>query len=213
MTDFIISDDIYQDSLSLTETSYQISDDLFREVAALNDEIIKAEICNSYKFSGRYWIWRLGTYESFLKGMFTKGEMWINAFGFKYLLSYPTLTAMAEEYTRLHPRKEVAEAVISAYYTFANRLHSGDVIIVYNLNTILGWGVIESNYIYRPSRKLGRHYRKVSWHEIKMPLIFSPNSSIIYQLPKAQNHLLKETLIDKAISNIQSLPLPFENSK
>lgn len=186
-----LSDDIYHDSLSLTEESYHISDDLFKEASSLNKEVLKAEILKSHEFSGRYWLWRLGAYESFLKGMFTKGEMWINAFGFKYLLSYPTLTAMAEEYTRLHPRKEVVEAIISTYYTFANRLRSNDVIIVYNLNTILGWGVIESNYIYRPSRKLGRHYRKVSWHEIRMPLIFSPNNSIIYQLPKTKTHLLK----------------------
>lgn len=62
MDDYIISEDIYKDSLILSEDSYKISDEIFEESISLNVELLKKDVLNSYKLSGRYWIWRIGMF-------------------------------------------------------------------------------------------------------------------------------------------------------
>ena len=52
MNDYIISEDIYKDSLILSEDSYKISDEIFEESISLNMESLKKEELNSYKLSG-----------------------------------------------------------------------------------------------------------------------------------------------------------------
>ena len=54
MDDYIISEDIYKDSLILSEDSYKISDEIFEESISLNVELLEKDVLNSYKLSGRY---------------------------------------------------------------------------------------------------------------------------------------------------------------
>ena len=67
MNGYIISEDIYKDSLILSEDSYKISDEIFEESISLNMELLKKEELNSYKISGRYWICRCVTYRTVCK--------------------------------------------------------------------------------------------------------------------------------------------------
>ena len=52
MNHYMISEDIYKDSLFLSEESYKISDEIFEESISLNMELLKKEEYNSYKLSG-----------------------------------------------------------------------------------------------------------------------------------------------------------------
>lgn len=212
MENKIIADDIYKDSLSLTESSYYISGELYEETRSLDEGAVNTEICNSYKFSERYWVWRIGayTYRKFWKNMLDKEEMWLDAPGLKYFNSYPTLAALESAYEKLHPDRRGITTNPSAYYTFANYLKKGDVVIVDCLNEVVGWGMVESYYMYRPTRETGCHYRKMSWHEVKMPFIFTSKRPAIYQIAKEETKMLKETLINNVIRKTGELPLPFD---
>lgn len=212
MENWIITDDIYKDSLSLTEDSYHISEELSEEARALDKDVLNVEIYKSYKFSGRFWIWRIGayTYKKFWENMVENGEMWIEASGFKYLMSYSTPMELNIEYERLHPDKKGITSTPPAYYAFANDLMNGDVVMVCYRNEIVGWGMVESPYMYRPTRTFGCHYRKVLWHDIKMPFMFSVKRPAIYQVPRAETHLLKDTLVSNVINDSRYMPLPFQ---
>lgn len=209
MDRFTISDEIYRDSLAMSENSYKISDELAKETSSIDLNFLKQEIVDSYKISERYWIWRIGTYafRNFWHTMVASGEMQINAPGFKYFKSYPTLEAIREEYEKLHPDKVGIKTQPSSYYAFANSLRKGDVVLACIGMEIIGWGIVEDIYMYRPTRTLGCHYRNVIWHEVRMPFIFTNKRPMLYPVPKEETRRLKETLINKSFKG--NLPLPF----
>ena len=203
MNDYIISEDIYKDSLILSEDSYKISDEIFEESISLNMELLKKEELNSYKLSGRYWIWRIGmfAYKNSWNSMVDNAEMSLEAPGLKYFKSYPTLGLLEDAYAKVHPDKKGITVNPVAYYAFANYLRKGDVVIVYNsVEGIVGWGIIESDYIFRPTRKTGRHYRKAMWCRMQMPFNFTNRKAALYPLH------LSETLVGKVYNDKNSLP-------
>ena len=209
MNGYIISEDIYKDSLILSEDSYKISDEIFEESISLNMELLKKEELNSYKLSGRYWIWRIGilAYRNSWGSMVDNGEMSLDAPGLKYLKTYPTLELLEEAYAKVHPDKKGITVNPAAYYAFANYLRKGDIIIAYNSSEgIVGWGIIEGDYMYRPTRKSGSHYRKISWYRMQMPFIFTNRKAGLYMIPKDETFFLKETLISKSNTDKKSLP-------
>lgn len=209
MNDYIISEDIYKDSLILSEDSYKISDEIFEESISLNMELLKKEELNSYNLSGRYWIWRIGilAYRNSWDSMVDNGEMSLEAPGLKYLKTYPTLKLLEEAYAKVHPDKKGITVNPAAYYAFANYLCKGDIIIAYNsLEGIVGWGIIEGDYVFRPTRKTGRHYRKAMWCRMQMPFIFTNRKAALYQIPKEETHYLSETLVGKVYNDKNSLP-------
>ena len=211
MNHYMISEDIYKDYLFLSEESYKISDEIFEESISLNMELLKKEEYNSYKLSGRYWIWRIGklAYMKLWNSMVDNGEMILEAPGLKYLKSYPTLELLEEAYAKEHPDKKGITVNPAAYYAFANYLRKGDIIIAYNSSEgIVGWGIIEGDYMYRPTRKSESHYRKTSWGRIQMPFIFSNRKSALYMLSKDEILFLFETLASKGQNDKN--PLPFE---
>ena len=211
MNVFVISDEIYKDSLEMSEDSYKISDDLLKDALSMDLELLKKEIVDSYKFSERYWIWKIGVYTFlyFWHDMVASNEMQINAPGFKYFNSYPTLEAIREEYERLHPDKVGIMTQPSSYFAFANSLRKRDVVLACVGSTeIIGWGIVEGDYMYRPTRTFGCHYRNVIWHEVRMPFAFTNKRPMLYPVPKEETLRLKEALIDKSFKG--GLPLPFE---
>lgn len=209
MKDMIIADDIYKDSMSLTESSYRISDDLYEEARSLDKDTLSAEIYSSYKVSGRYWIWRMGAYayRNFWTGMVDDGEMRIDAPGLRYFSMYLTVEKLASAYELLHPDRQGIFSNPPAYYAFAHSLRRGDVVIVSSLNKVIGWGIVEGEYMYRPTRTFGCHYRKVSWNMVDMPFIFTYKRPAIYRVPDEETHKLKETLIGKTIGRSTSVSL------
>ena len=213
MENFKISPDIYQKSLSAS--SFKISDDIYEETQKLTIDSIKKELEASYRFSGRFWIWKLGvtSYAMNWKRMFEANEMQMDAPGFKYLLSYLTISDFQAEYARKHPDRNGITTVPFAYYAFAKSLHRGDVVIVCGVSTnIIAWGIVEGAYMFRATRKIGRHYRKVSWTKMDMPFIFTNKRQILYQIPVDETHQLEKTLINKTFQRSNVLPFGFVDS-
>lgn len=130
--------------------------------------------------------------------MFLANEMQMEAPGFKYFKSYSSLVDFQKEYECQNPGSRGTDSRPIAYNAFANSLRRGDVIIACASNsTIVAWGIVESDYFFRPTRKVGKHYRKVSWTKMDMPFIFTDKRQILYMLQKEETHLLKETLVSK----------------
>lgn len=202
MKEYKISEEIYKASLLASSDSFSISDDIFEEAETLTVEEIQQEVLASYKFSGRYWIWKMGS-SVFYKNknwqkMFLANEMQMEAPGFKYFKSYSSLVDFQKEYECQNPGSRGTDSRPIAYNAFANSLRRGDVIIACASNsTIVAWGIVESDYFFRPTRKVGKHYRKVSWTKMDMPFIFTDKRQILYMLQKEETHLLKETLVSK----------------
>lgn len=216
MEEYKISEEIYQASLVTSSESFSISDDIFEEADTLTVEELQQEVLASYKFSGRYWIWKMGSevfYRSWKK-MFLANEMQLEAPGFKYFKSYPSLGDFQKEYEYQNPGKRGTVSRPMAYDAFANSLRRDDVIIACASNsTIVAWGIVESDYFYRPTRKVGKHYRNVTWIKMDMPFIFTDKPQILYMLQKEETHLLKETLVNKVYQqSVNALPFGFTNN-
>lgn len=216
MEEYKISEEIYQASLVTSSESFSISDDIFEEADTLTVEELQQEVLASYKFSGRYWIWKMGSevfYRSWKK-MFLANEMQLEAPGFKYFKSYPSLGDFQKEYEYQNPGKRGTVSRPMAYDAFANSLRRDDVIIACASNsTIVAWGIVESDYFYRPTRKVGKHYRNVTWIKMDMPFIFTDKPQIFYMLQKEETHLLKETLVNKVYQqSVNALPFGFTNN-
>ena len=202
MKEYKISEEIYKASLLASSDSFSISDDIFEEADTLTVEEIQQEVLASYKFSGRYWIWKMGS-SVFYKNknwqkMFLANEMQMEAPGFKYFKSYSSLVDFQKEYECQNPGSRGTDSRPIAYNAFANSLRRGDVIIACASNsTIVACGIVESDYFFRPTIKVGKNYRKVSWTKMDMPFIFTDKRQILYMLQKEETHLLKETLVSK----------------
>lgn len=217
MKEYKISEEIYRASLVTSSESFSISDDIFEEADTLAVEDIQKEVLASYKFSGRYWIWKMGS-SVFYKNknwqkMFLANEMQMEAPGFKYFKSYSSLVDFQKEYECQNPGSRGTDSRPIAYNAFANSLRRGDVIIACASNsTIVAWGIVESDYFYRPTRKVGKHYRNVTWIKMDMPFIFTDKPQILYMLQKEETHLLKETLVNKVYQqSVNALPFGFTN--
>ena len=210
MEEYKISEEIYQASLVTSSESFSISDDIFDEADTLTVEELQQEVLASYKFSGRYWIWKMGS-SVFYKNknwqkMFLANEMRMEAPGFKYFKSYSSLVDFQKEYKCQNPGSRGTDSRPIAYNAFANFLRRGDVIIACASNsTIVAWGIVESDYFYRPTRKVGKHYRNVSWTKMDMPYIFTDKPQILYMLQKEETHLLKETLVSKTYQQLTNV--------
>lgn len=217
MKEYKISEEIYKASLLASSDSFSISDDIFEEADTLTVEEIQQEVLASYKFSGRYWIWKMGS-SVFYKNknwqkMFLANEMQMEAPGFKYFKSYSSLVDFQKEYECQNPGSRGTDSRPIAYNAFANSLRRGDVIIACASNsTIVAWGIVKSDYFYRPTRKVGKHYRNVTWIKMDMPFIFTDKPQILYMLQKEETHLLKETLVNKVYQqSVNALPFGFTN--
>ena len=210
MEEYKISEEIYQASLVTSSESFSISDDIFEEADTLTVEELQQEVLASYKFSGRYWIWKMG-FSVFYKNknwqkMFLANEMQMEAPGFKYFKSYSSLVDFQKEYKCQNPGSRGTDSRPIAYNAFANSLRRGDVIIACASNsTIVAWGIVESDYFYRPTRKAGKHYRNVTWIKMDMPFIFTDKPQILYMLQKEETHLLKETLVSKTYQQLTNV--------
>lgn len=220
MDELIISQDIYQESLS--KECYRISDDIYEETIRLSEDSIRQELSSSVKVSGRYWVWKLGSavYAYKWKKMFAENEMQMPAKGFKYFLSYPDLPSLQMAYiekngvkgfaTEHHIGRGLDLTKPTAYYAFSRSLRRGDVVLVLAAKSIVvAWGQVRSDYMYRPTRSYGRHYRKVSWNKISLPFELTDKKEYLYLLPNEDTEGLKEKLISQQILDKSNLPFGF----
>lgn len=212
MNDFKISEDIYQEALSQQNDSYKISDDIYEESVSLTLENVKEKLIDSYKMSGRYWIWRMGNYSYChdWERMYSEGEMQVEAPGLKYLKSYPNLTALENDYRNKHLDNLGVAIFPPAYWAFAYSLREGDVVLACRTATsFFAWGIVDSPYMFSILRKKGRHYRTMTWIKMDMPFIFNNKKPALFQIDKEETNHLKEALINKIVYDSEKLPFEF----
>lgn len=210
MEDFKISQEIYEESLY--KDSFRISEDIYSEAESITKESLLQELSASYKFSGRYWAWLIGSdiYREKWKRMFLGNEMQFDAVGFKYFLSYPDLASLQHEFFIHNLEGRVNPTTPAAYFAFSRYLRRGDVILVVGLHQrIVAWGIVESNYMYRPTRIHGRHYRKVSWNKINIPYQFTDKKEALFQIPYEETAHLQDLLIGHLVLDQSLLPFGF----
>lgn len=217
MNELIISPEIYEESLS--KVCYRISDDIYEEAINLSEDNIKQELFASVKLSGRYWVWKIDSavYEYKWKRMLAENEMQMPAKGFKYFLSYPDVTSLQMAYFEkngvkgfgtTHVEKGLDLTKPEAFYAFSRLLRRGDVVmVVATKSRVIAWGQVRSDYIYRPIRASGRHYRRVSWNKVSMPFELTDKKEYLYQLPNEDTQNLKEKLI--CLQRLDNNRLPF----
>lgn len=223
MDDYKISDDVYAESL-ITQ-NYRISDDIYKEAINLTEKSIKLELSSSVRVSGRYWVWKLGSaiYEYRWKRMLAENEMQMPAKGFKYFLSYPDVTSLQMAYFEKNGVKGFGSPYNigkgldltkpAAYYAFSRHLRKGDVVLVVAAKSmVVAWGQVRSDYLYRPTRAYGRHYRRVSWNNVSMPFELTDKKEYLYLLPNEDTKNLKEKLISLQRLDKNSLPFGFVGS-
>lgn len=210
MEDFKISQDIYEESLKID--SYRISDDVYYEAESVTKESLLQELSASYKFSGRYWIWKMSNVvrTDKWKQMLHDNEMQIAAPGLKYLLSFPDLASLHHEFITQNVGKCINPTRSAAYFAFSHYLRRGDALLVIGRNQkVVAWGIVESSYMYRPTRSYGRHYRKVAWNEVNLPYLFTDKNEILFQVPSEETVHLQETLIGNLVLDKSLSPFGF----
>lgn len=210
MEDFKISQEIYEESLC--KDSFHISDEIYSEALYVTKGSLLQELSTSYRFSGRYWTWKIGNgiYTDKWKRMLRENEMQFEAIGFKYFLSYPDLASLQHEFF-IHKNKGKANPTTpAAYFAFSRYLRRGDVILVVDLHQrIVSWGIVEGNYMYRPTRIYGKHYRKVSWNKINIPYQFTDKNEVLFQIPYEETAHLQDLLIGNLVLDQSLLPFGF----
>ncbi len=214
MDEYKVSEAIYAESL--INQDFRISDDIYEESVSLSEEKLRQELASSFSLSGRYWVWKLGAaiYQSRMKRMFAANEMHMHAKDFKYFLSYPDVASLQMAYLEKYGIHKVGKSVDqtkpAAYYAFSRHLRRGDVVLVVGPKArLLFWGQVKSEYMYRPTRASGRHYRVVSWNHIDIPFGLTNKSDYLYQLPKEDVIGLKEILVGQLVTVENMLPFGF----
>ena len=207
--DFKISEDIYQEALTLQNASFKISDDILEESESLTSERIQEELSDSFNLSGRYWIWRMGnfSYTHDWERMYEEGEMQVEARGLKYLKSYQSMAALENDYKKVHPDSVGVTTLPPAYWAFANYLRKGDVVLACsNATRLFAWGVVNGPYMFNITRRMARHYRLVTWNKMDMPFIFTNKRPALFQIDKEETNHLKEALLNKVVFDAERLP-------
>ena len=198
----------------LSDSNHVISEDVFNETESLTRESVFQELMDSFHFSGRYWIWTMTPdYKKMeWKKMFEAGEMRIKTNGFIYLKSYPSIIAMEEAYSQLHPDGIGIKKYPPSYYAFANYLRKGDVVLATRSGgNVFCWGIVESDYLYSPQYYSAKHYRKMKWFIIDIPFTFTKRVQTIYQIPLKECSNMKEILSGNIRINKGELPFDFGN--
>lgn len=125
------------------------------QVLALADEGVK---------SVRYWMYAPGRHSSKWEEFYSKGIMAIGGDQIGDLSQYESKSEMKEAMKELIDPSQSFKNDACATWQFANEMAPGDIVYAKKgLYTVVGRGVVESDYIYDPKREEYRNVRKVRW--------------------------------------------------
>lgn len=114
----------------------------------------------------RYWLYAPGPAAKLWDELYAQGIM---AIGWDYLgnlMQYPTKEALLEAHRKYENNPEgynINNA--TACYDFFTRMKIGDHVYVKGgMHTLLGWGIVTSEYIFDDARSEYKHVRRVDWN-------------------------------------------------
>ena len=110
-----------------------------------------------------YWIYAAGEQSKYWDEFYSKGIMAIGWEELGDLTQYPNQKSIKEKLMQMFPETSNNNNVL-ANWQFANVLKKGDIIFVKKgVNSIVGRGVVTSDYKYDDSRKTYKSIREVNW--------------------------------------------------
>lgn len=110
-----------------------------------------------------YWIYAAGEQSKYWDEFYSKGIMAIGWEELGDLTQYPNQKSIKEKLMQMFPETSNNNNVL-ANWQFANVLKKGDIIFVKKgVNSIVGRGVVTSDYKYDDSRNTYKSIREVNW--------------------------------------------------
>lgn len=111
-----------------------------------------------------YWIYSPGDGAASWDEFYEAGIMGIGWDAIGDLKAYPTKADMKKAMKELiDPTKPYTNAA-HATWQFANEMKAGDIIFAKKgMHLVIGRGIVESDYVFDPSRKYYKNIRKVKW--------------------------------------------------
>lgn len=114
----------------------------------------------------RYWLYAPGENARLWNEFFQYGIMGIGWDDVGNLRQYPTKSKIGETMQLLWGSDKTYRNIGHALWQFANEVNPGDVVFVKRgMGTIIGRGIVTSDYAYDPARNEYKHIRSVNWTE------------------------------------------------
>ncbi|GGM40561.1 hypothetical protein GCM10011351_28450 [Paraliobacillus quinghaiensis] len=112
----------------------------------------------------KYWIYAPGHNASKWDEFHSEGIMGIGWDELDDLKQYPSKDAMKNKFQQLYGTGYTYKNKAHATWQFANELLPGDIVYAKQGNSkVIGRGIVESEYMYDPSRREFKHIHKVNW--------------------------------------------------
>lgn len=111
-----------------------------------------------------YWLYAPGENSYKWDEFYKEGIMGLGWDELGDFTQYPTKESMKLEMKELYGKESTYKMAALATWQFANDIKEGDIIFAKKgLHTIVGRGIVKSDYIFDDTRKEYKHIRKVEW--------------------------------------------------
>lgn len=156
-------------NISFLKFPNQTNFKLTNEQANIIDAIITNKIQYKEKFmlgspKKRYWIYAPGENSSKWDEFYYQGIMGIEWDEMGDLKQYKSKEDMKAKMKELYGPELSYKNSALATWQFANEIQIGDIVFAKKgMYKVIGRGIVETDYIYDPSRKSYKHIRKIKW--------------------------------------------------
>ncbi|QUW23050.1 AAA family ATPase [Sporosarcina sp. Marseille-Q4063] len=134
---------------------------LEREIAANDNTTINH---SDNKNKRRYWLYSPGTGASMWDEFYADGIMGLGNEEMGDLTQFASKEEMKQQMKELYGQDRTYMNIAHAAWQFANEIQPGDIIFAKKgMKIIIGYGVVESEYIFDADRETFNHIRKVNW--------------------------------------------------
>lgn len=112
----------------------------------------------------KYWLYSPGKSASMWEEFYAKGIMGLGNEEMGDLTKYASKEEMKLKMKELYGQERTYMNIAHATWQFSNEIQPGDIIFVKKgLSIVIGYGVVESEYIFDEDRETYNHIRKVNW--------------------------------------------------
>ena len=156
--------------------------------------------------SNRYWIISAGEDSIWWDDFKQNNEIGINFPGTKDILQYKTPDEIRRDLQEANGDESSYKNIVNACWQFAHDMKIGDVVFVKHGNsTIIGRGIIESDYKYDSSKPYPK-FRKINWTHIKGNWRYDgtlPQKTLTDITDKSYLEIIKKFFEDKKFDSFQ----------
>lgn len=112
----------------------------------------------------KYWLYSPGSGASMWDEFYAEGIMGLGNEEMGDLTQYASKEEMKQKMKKLYGQERTYMNIAHATWQFANEIQPGDIIFAKKgMSIVIGYGVVESEYIFDADRETYNHVRRVSW--------------------------------------------------